>query len=127
MSALWNRSSFSLLQLIIIGVLFLSGVVGPFSVLVYQFIRHRRLLSPLPTESKHFLCPAMPLLPCVAILFNSVVMMKTHLLDIGLFVAWSLIGVIVYFSYGINHSKLVGYQEIPGGAAESTLEKKVEE
>ena len=55
----------------------------------------------------------MPLLPCAAILFNSIVMMKTDLMDIALFVGWSTIGIAVYFVYGINHSKLIEYHEIP--------------
>lgn len=114
-AAVWNRSSFTMLQLILTGVMFLLSVLVPFGILVVLFIKHNKLLTPLPTSSssstaantKHFVCPGMPLLPCAAILFNSVVMMKTNILDICLFMSWSAIGILVYFTYGINHSKLI--------------------
>lgn len=114
-AAVWNRSSFTTLQLALTGVMFAVTVLVPFGVLLFLFIKHRKLLSAssLGENVKHFVCPAMPLLPCVAILFNSIVMMKTDLMDIGLFIGWSAIGIAVYFTYGINHSKLIEYQEIP--------------
>lgn len=119
-AAMWNRSSLTTTwHLFITGVSFIISMLLPFSVLVFLFIKHGKLLSP-PVDSeatKHFICPAMPLLPCAAILFNSVVMMKTDLMDIGLFMGWSAIGVAVYFFYGINHSKLIEYQQIPSSAA----------
>lgn len=114
-AAFWNRSSFSTLHLILTGVLFSVSVLVPFGVLVYLFVAHRKVLgaSSAGEGNKHFICPAMPLLPCAAIMFNSIVMMKTDLMDIGLFMGWSAIGIAVYFIYGINHSKLIDYQEVP--------------
>lgn len=114
-SAVWNRSSMSPFHMAITGALFLVSILAPFAVLVYLFMKNGKLLgaSSSGPNVKHFVCPAMPLLPCSAILFNSVVMMKTDLLDIGLFAGWSAIGVAVYFAYGINHSKLIEYQEVP--------------
>ena len=114
-AAVWNRSSMSPFHLSLTGVLFLVTVLAPFTILVYLFIKNGKLLgaSSSGANLNHFVCPAMPLLPCCAILFNSIVMMKTDLLDIALFIAWSAIGVCVYFIYGINHSKLIEYQEVP--------------
>lgn len=120
-AALWNKISSSsspssqnhLILNIIAAILLSTTIIIPFAVLVYQFMRHRKILSPSTRHAKHFVCPAMPLLPCLAILFNSVVMMKTHFLDIALFIAWSILGISVYFAYGINHSKLIGYQQAP--------------
>lgn len=125
-AAIWNRSSFSTLQLILTGVLFFLSVCIPFGVLVYLFIANKKVLSASLTgqEAKHFICPAMPLLPCAAILFNSIVMMKTNLMDIALFMGWSAIGIAVYFVYGINHSKLINYQEIPTAPVDT--EKQIE-
>lgn len=119
-AAMWNKSSLmTTWHLIATGVLFGAAVLVPFSVLTFLFLKHGQLLSPARSaeSAKHFVCPAMPLLPCTAILFNSVVMMKTDLLDIVLFLTWSAIGISVYFIYGINHSKLIEYQQIPSTVA----------
>lgn len=115
-AAVWNRSSMtSTWHLIATGILFSVAVLLPFLTLVYLFKKHGKLLSaPQSENDKHFVCPAMPILPCLAILCNSVVMMKTKVLDIALFMGWSVIGIIFYFSYGIHHSKLIAdYQPIP--------------
>lgn len=119
-AAIWNRSSLSFLHLSITFFLFLTTILAPFLVLSYLFIKNGKLLgasSSSESNLKHFACPAMPILPCLAILFNSVVMMKTEFLDIVLFLIWSIIGISIYFIYGINNSKLIEYQElrnIPG-------------
>lgn len=127
-AAVWNRSSFTALQLVLTGVMFGVTVLLPFGVLVFLFIKHRKLLSAssLGANVKHFVCPAMPVLPCVAILFNSIVMMKTDLVDIGLFMGWSAVGIIVYFTYSINHSKLIDYQQVPTTAVDTDTEKQLE-
>ena len=115
-SGIWNRSPLlTTWYLSVIGTIFGISVLIPFCVLVFLFIKYKKVLSASSFEgapTKHFICPAMPLLPCSAILFNSIVMMKTDLIDIGLFLAWSAIGIVVYFIYGINHSKLLEYQQI---------------
>ena len=125
-SAVWNRSSMSPFHLSVTGTLFLTTVIIPFTILVCLFVKHGKLLgaSSSGANVKHFVCPAMPLLPCFAILFNSIVMMKTELLDIMLFLGWSAIGIAVYFIYGINHSKLIEYQEIPSLPVETEKQKE---
>lgn len=109
-STIWNQmDTSSKLALILSGVAGVTTVFIPFVYLCFLFIKHDKLLSNAAT-STHFTCPAMPLLPCAAIFSNSLVMMKTSLLDIGLFAGWSAIGIAIYFIYGIHHSKLNRYE-----------------
>ncbi|XP_018524393.1 cationic amino acid transporter 4 [Lates calcarifer] len=57
------------------------------------------------TESKTFQVPLVPLTPSASILFNVFLMMKLSPLTWIRFTVWIAIGLLVYFGYGIWHSK----------------------
>lgn len=82
----------------------------PFAGLAYLFIAHGRDLA---STSLAFACPLMPLLPCVAIAANTFMMLRMeHMLtSFYQFAAWTLIGLMVYFGYGIRHSQLIYDEE----------------
>lgn len=124
-ATIWNqRVGGPLLQMVLTITSFVVTVLAPFAMLTFLFVRHGGLLSaprmlpPIATgqltggESSEprpaFSCPAMPFLPCTAILANAVVMMKTNVADIGLFAIWAALGIVVYLLHGIHHSRLVG-------------------
>ncbi|XP_028269873.1 cationic amino acid transporter 4 [Parambassis ranga] len=56
-------------------------------------------------NTKTFQVPLVPLTPGASILFNVFLMMKLSLLTWIRFTVWIAIGLIVYFGYGIWHSK----------------------
>ncbi|XP_012710203.2 cationic amino acid transporter 4 [Fundulus heteroclitus] len=56
-------------------------------------------------DAKTFQVPLVPLTPAASILFNVFLMMKLSLLTWIRFTVWIAIGLLVYFGYGIWHSK----------------------
>lgn len=93
-------------SLSILTPIFLVSVVGPFLALTYYFIWFS---SQLTSKSSSFSCPAMPIIPCIAIFSNSFTMMMTptpisHVM--GQFAVWTLLGFSIYFFYGIKNSHL---------------------
>ncbi|KAM4578964.1 cationic amino acid transporter 4 [Fundulus diaphanus] len=56
-------------------------------------------------NAKTFQVPLVPLTPAASILFNVFLMMKLSLLTWIRFTVWIAIGLLVYFGYGIWHSK----------------------
>jgi len=53
-----------------------------------------------------FRCPFVPILPCLGMLFNTVIIVQLDVWAIVRVLAWSAIGMVIYFSYGIRHSAL---------------------
>jgi len=58
----------------------------------------------IPTTT--FKCPLVPLVPCMAILVNAVIILGLSFASFIRFIVWLLVGLIIYFSYGIHHSRL---------------------
>ncbi|PJF16920.1 Amino acid permease [Paramicrosporidium saccamoebae] len=81
-------------------------MVVPFLGLSYLFIRYRVELKSL---SPAFQCPLLPVLPCIAVAANSYLMMQMSNMAMGFlqFSIWTVVGLIVYFAYGIHHSHLI--------------------
>jgi amino acid transporter len=81
-------------------------MVVPFLGLSYLFIRYRVELQSL---SPAFKCPLLPVLPCVAVAANSYLMMQMSNMAMGFlqFAIWTVVGLIIYFAYGIHHSYLI--------------------
>lgn len=84
----------------------LTGV--PILALIYMFVTRGNELRPLSDSAdiKSFVCPLMPIIPCLAILANNYVLVSISWDQIALFVAWAVIGITVYFVYGLHNSKL---------------------
>ena len=82
----------------------------PFMGLVWLFIKHGTSLA---STSLAFACPLMPLLPCIAIAANTFMMLRMEkmLTCFYEFSAWTIIGLIIYFGYGIRHSQLIYDEE----------------
>jgi len=53
-----------------------------------------------------FRCPLVPLVPCLGMLFNSVIIVHLELFATVGIIIWAAIGLVIYFSYGIKHSAL---------------------
>jgi len=53
-----------------------------------------------------FRCPFVPILPCLGILFNTVIIVQLDVWATVRVLVWAGIGMIIYFSYGIKHSTL---------------------
>lgn len=80
----------------------------PLLALVYMFIAHGNQLKPLSASStvKSFVCPLMPIIPCLAMAVNNYVFVSIKMDQIALFLAWSVIGISIYLFYGLHNSKL---------------------
>ncbi|MEW6696713.1 MAG: amino acid permease [Bacillota bacterium] len=59
-----------------------------------------------PNVPRAFSCPAVPLVPVLAIVFCGYLMISLPLMTWKMFVAWLAIGVVVYAVYGRKHSLL---------------------
>jgi basic amino acid/polyamine antiporter, APA family len=69
-----------------------------------------------PGQARPFRTPWVPWVPILGILFNGFMMYKLGWINwLRLFV-WLFIGMIVYFSYSLKHSKVQALQGKPGGA-----------
>jgi basic amino acid/polyamine antiporter, APA family len=79
------------------------GILFPNIVLLYIFIKYRADLCQVPVG---FACPLVPVLPALAILANTYLMMQLSQEAYISFAVWAGLGLIIYFSYGIRHSAL---------------------
>lgn len=77
----------------------------------------------LASSSLHFVCPLMPLLPCISIFADIYVMMQLNPLCIPQYMGWTVLGLAIYFLYGIRHSQLREY----GLAEKEEEESEVQE
>lgn len=66
-----------------------------------------------------FLTPALPFVPTVAITVNIYLIFKLSILTLVRFTIWMILGMIMYFYYGIKNSSL----ENPGEEIELTVEQ----
>lgn len=84
----------------------LTGI--PLLSLVFMFMTNSNQLKPLSASAqiKSFVCPLMPIIPCLAMAANNYVLVSIPWRDIKLFIAWAVIGISVYMGYGLHHSKL---------------------
>ncbi|PJF17371.1 Amino acid permease [Paramicrosporidium saccamoebae] len=82
----------------------------PFLGLCYLFAAYSGYLA---STSLAFSTPLMPLFPCVAMAANSFMMLQMEKVLIGFFQfsAWTAIGLLIYFTYGINNSQLIHDEE----------------
>ncbi|XP_061673933.1 cationic amino acid transporter 4 isoform X2 [Syngnathoides biaculeatus] len=85
------------------------------------------------TNTKTFQVPLVPLTPGISILFNVFLMMKLSPLTWIRFTVWIAVGLLVYFGYGIWHSKeglrelqpkdmAARYVVLPSGSLVETME-----
>jgi APA family basic amino acid/polyamine antiporter len=64
------------------------------------------LRSKDPDRPRPFRCPAVPLIPILGIIACIFLMIKLPLLTWIRFVYWLIIGLFIYFFYGVRHSRL---------------------
>jgi APA family basic amino acid/polyamine antiporter len=78
----------------------------PFLGLSYYFLKYGKDLA---STSLAFACPLMPLLPCIAMAANSFMMLQMEHMQTSFyqFAVWTIIGLAIYFGYGITHSQLI--------------------
>jgi APA family basic amino acid/polyamine antiporter len=79
------------------------GILIPNIILLYIFIKYS---ADLRQTTAGFVCPLVPILPSVAIMFNTYLMMQLNGVAYISFVVWAVIGIIIYFIYGMRHSVL---------------------
>jgi len=53
-----------------------------------------------------FRCPFVPVLPCMGMLFNTVIIVQLEIWATVRVLVWAALGMIIYFTYGIKHSTL---------------------
>ena len=91
----------------LIGVLLTLPIVAISTLLLFWFpgegfVSYRGL-----SNTDHFKCPLVPLLPLCGIAINIVMITNLRPATFMGFVVWMLVGLIVYFCYGLFHSRLV--------------------
>lgn len=59
-----------------------------------------------PDAERHFKCPAVYLTTCLALLSCTYIMLNLSAVTLERFVIWSVIGTVIYFAYGRQHSRL---------------------
>lgn len=74
-----------------------------------------------PELERSFRVPAVPWVPVLAILACAWLMVNLSVETWIRFVIWLVIGFVIYFTYGVRHSRLaLGLKRVPAAAAEST-------
>ena len=66
-----------------------------------------------PSQPRPFKTPWMPVVPILGILFNGYMMYSLGWVNWARLVIWLAIGLVVYFTYGVKHSKV---QALEAGA-----------
>jgi APA family basic amino acid/polyamine antiporter len=59
-----------------------------------------------PGQARPFRTPWVPLVPILGVLFNGYMMYKLGWINWARLIVWLIIGLVVYFSYGIKHSRV---------------------
>src|SRR5947208_2304182 len=59
-----------------------------------------------PDQPRPFRTPLVPLVPILGILFNGYMMYKLGWINWARLIGWLVIGLFIYFTYGIKHSRL---------------------
>jgi APA family basic amino acid/polyamine antiporter len=68
-----------------------------------------------PSLHRPFRTPWVPFVPIMGMVVSMIMMFSLHLLTWEVFLIWLALGLVVYFVYGLKHSKL--RQEAPAGVA----------
>ncbi len=84
------------------------GVLSAFVVICSAVLLLRRRKPDLP---RAFRTPWVPVIPVVGILFSIWLLTELAALTWFVFLAWVAIGLLVYFAYGIRHSRLARVSE----------------
>ena len=84
------------------------GVLSAFVVICSAVLLLRRRKPDLP---RAFRTPWVPVIPVVGILFSIWLLTELAALTWLVFLAWVAIGLVVYFAYGIRHSRLARVSE----------------
>jgi len=79
------------------------GVLSAFIVICASVILLRIRKPDLP---RAFRTPLVPLVPLIGIAFSIWLLSELALITWTVFLVWVAIGLVVYFGYGIRHSKL---------------------
>jgi len=79
------------------------GVLSAFIVICSAVLVLRRRKPDLP---RAFRTPWVPLVPIVGIIFSIWLLLQLALITWTVFVIWVALGALIYFGYGIRHSKL---------------------
>eukprot|EP00026_Physarum_polycephalum_P006320 Phypoly_transcript_06362.p1 GENE.Phypoly_transcript_06362~~Phypoly_transcript_06362.p1 ORF type:complete len:570 (+),score=72.50 Phypoly_transcript_06362:83-1792(+) len=64
------------------------------------------MVLPQPNIPTTFRCPLVPLLPLLGMLVNTFLIVQLNIDSIYRVIGWTAIGMLIYFGYGIRHSKL---------------------
>ena len=83
------------------------GTLAAFSLVSVAVIILRKTRPDLP---RAFRCPAVPVIPALAIIFCLVLMSFLSAHTWIAFIAWLALGLVIYFAYARHHSKLNGKQ-----------------
>src|SRR5437667_12698403 len=59
-----------------------------------------------PSQPRPFRTPWVPLVPILGVLFNGYMMYKLGWINWARLIGWLIIGLFIYFTYGIKHSRL---------------------
>eukprot|EP01103_Thecamoeba_quadrilineata_P020486 TRINITY_DN881_c0_g1_i1.p1 TRINITY_DN881_c0_g1~~TRINITY_DN881_c0_g1_i1.p1 ORF type:complete len:564 (-),score=100.83 TRINITY_DN881_c0_g1_i1:24-1715(-) len=70
--------------------------------IIYLWLQVQKVMDVPET----FQCPLVPLIPCLGIVINVTVILSLPIDAIYRVLIWSALGLLIYFTYGINHSKL---------------------
>ncbi len=66
-----------------------------------------------PAQARPFRTPWVPLVPILGILFNGFMMYRLGWVNWARLIIWLAIGLVVYFAYGVKHSKVQALQGEP--------------
>lgn len=88
-----------------------SGFI--FTILVVSIIAILLIISRQPQNryALAFLTPGLPFIPAIAITVNIYLIFKLSILTLVRFTIWMILGLIMYFYYGITHSLMENAQE----------------
>ena len=79
------------------------GTLAAFIIVAFGIIVLRRTR---PEIKRPFRCPLVPVVPALCILFCAVMIIMLPLVTHLRFVVWLGIGLVIYFTYGMHHSRL---------------------
>lgn len=66
---------------------------------------------PQPNRPTTFNCPLVPFIPLIGIFVNTFLIVQLNVESIYRVIGWTAIGMVIYFGYGIRHSKL-NYEKV---------------
>jgi basic amino acid/polyamine antiporter, APA family len=96
------------------------GTLSAFIIVCASIIILRRTR---PELKRGFKTPAVPIVPLIGIAFSAWLIASLQPVTWLRFVIWMAIGLVIYFSYGIRHSK-ISNQDLPARDSEQAMEKR---